>query len=302
MKKPVFNSTGQSTDKSCPGQCLVCQDTYPIPLSPGDPPVCGGSYPRHTEPNGRTQWEAHVSCFIDALTSAELGSGFSLSKESLAVGRLKLNKKNPIGKTCRICKTAISGDSCDQRSVQGLHWSATVDPWYAHARCFIESIDSASLYLGVDRGRVIPVCSGENATWYAHVPETRPAVRHTPHLDSPPNLRGLVPDSRPVSPRSRPAPASPQSCPDPISGLVDSATIGAQLESNIESMKTVINGVVKVMKEQADHLIDLSDKLRELEMLVVEGHEIMRQGFEVQAVHVPKPGTLRTGEAKTWDE
>jgi len=57
----------------------------------------------------------------------------------------------------------------------------------------------------------------------------------------------------------------------------------------------LINRVAELITK----VTELDERLAKLENLVDEGHKIMMGGFDVQSVHVPKPGTLYSEKLKT---
>jgi len=132
-----------------PFQCIVCQEVGYRDDPIGFPYLGGLLVPYH---DVATKWDAHVDCFLHALTTAYLRQSH-LDNPKRLPARLMLCHTNPQDTDCMVCNERIEGDVGEQRTITGRD-SAKLTRWYAHIVCLLDRITNVSLYLGEDRPKI----------------------------------------------------------------------------------------------------------------------------------------------------
>jgi hypothetical protein len=159
-----------------PFQCIVCQEVGHRDDPIGFPYLGGLLVPYH---DIATKWDAHVDCFLHALSSVSLRYDH-LDNPKRLVARLMLCHTNPQDTDCMICNERIEGDVGERRVITGRD-PVKLTRWYAHIVCLLDRLTNITLYLGEDRPK-LPVIV--NSCGYgAGVPLSPPrGSSHTPIL------------------------------------------------------------------------------------------------------------------------
>jgi len=125
--------------------CLVCDKTINRPLQPDEPPFIGGLLCEDGECTQKP-WDAHLTCFLGAITKLTLLHHHIGLPEQIAVQPLRLCEINPPDTECRFCDEDIRNIGVD-RVITGRDW-IKLTRWHAHAGCFTDSLGRVTLYLG----------------------------------------------------------------------------------------------------------------------------------------------------------